>query len=77
MSDLSEACPYHGKRWRGRLQCLVNKLRGNILPSELTKRVSIVLCCCKGECTPISEDLASENKTEAVIAQYDWLLSLK
>ena len=27
--------------------------------------------------TPISKDLASENKTEAVIAQYDWLLSLK
>ena len=27
--------------------------------------------------TPISEDLASENKMEAVIVQYDWLLSLK
>ena len=35
-------------------------------------------CQCVGYgFTPISEDLASVNKTEAVIAQYDWLLFLK
>ena len=41
--------------------------------------VCVCVCVCVYVCvrTPISEDLASENKTEAVISQYDWLLSLK
>jgi len=47
----------------------VNKLRGNILTSELAKRVSVVLCCCKGEYINKTPELSNENTAGFVLGK--------
>ncbi len=42
-------CPYHHRRWRGQLQCLLNGLRGNVLQERHIMRFPTAVCVCTGK----------------------------
>ena len=44
-------CPYHHKRWRGGLQCVVNGLRGTVLHQRHVRQFPVAVCACAGTLT--------------------------